>query len=103
MMDTMPLLPDFTGLLHATPTTDAPAIASVEDQVKNFLQSSPLPQFKPVETFLANLQNLKEQMEGSEWKSSPLPQFNETFLANLQNLKEQMEGSEWKGFESWMR
>uniref|UniRef100_A0A4W5KLM1 Thyroglobulin type-1 domain-containing protein n=1 Tax=Hucho hucho TaxID=62062 RepID=A0A4W5KLM1_9TELE len=32
-----------------------------------------------------------------------LPQFNETFLANLQSLKRQMEEAEWKGFETWTR
>ncbi|KAJ8337567.1 hypothetical protein SKAU_G00365330 [Synaphobranchus kaupii] len=35
-------------------------------------------------------------------KDFPLPQFNETFLTNLQGLKDQM-GSEWKAFESWMQ
>lgn len=32
-----------------------------------------------------------------------LPHFNETFLANLQSLKKQMNESEWKSLESWMR
>ncbi|KAJ8281591.1 hypothetical protein COCON_G00041100 [Conger conger] len=32
-----------------------------------------------------------------------LPQFNETFLANLQALKSQMQDSDWMGFESWVR
>ncbi|XP_064181544.1 CD74 molecule, major histocompatibility complex, class II invariant chain a [Anguilla rostrata] len=36
-------------------------------------------------------------------KTDQLPQFNETFMANLQALKDQSEESEWKEFESWMR
>uniref|UniRef100_A0AAZ3RGQ9 Uncharacterized protein n=1 Tax=Oncorhynchus tshawytscha TaxID=74940 RepID=A0AAZ3RGQ9_ONCTS len=32
-----------------------------------------------------------------------LPQFNETFLANLQSLKKQVEETEWEGFETWAR
>ncbi|XP_020500980.1 CD74 molecule, major histocompatibility complex, class II invariant chain a [Labrus bergylta] len=36
-------------------------------------------------------------------QDSPLPQFNETFLTNLHGLKKQMNESEWTSFESWMR
>ncbi|XP_024238411.1 H-2 class II histocompatibility antigen gamma chain isoform X1 [Oncorhynchus tshawytscha] len=74
----MPQLIDFTDedtKTEKTPMTklEATAIVSLEKQVKDLLQS---PQ---------------------------LPQFNETFLANLQSLKRQMEEAEWKGFETWAR
>uniref|UniRef100_A0A8C7P6Z4 MHC class II-associated invariant chain/CLIP MHC II-interacting domain-containing protein n=1 Tax=Oncorhynchus mykiss TaxID=8022 RepID=A0A8C7P6Z4_ONCMY len=74
----MPRLIDFTDedtKTEKTPMTklEATAIVSLEKQVKDLLQS---PQ---------------------------LPQFNETFLANLQSLKRQMEEAEWKGFETWAR
>ncbi|XP_037317818.1 CD74 molecule, major histocompatibility complex, class II invariant chain a [Pungitius pungitius] len=36
-------------------------------------------------------------------QDSQLPQFNETFLANLENLKQHINESEWTSFESWMR
>ncbi|XP_034453425.1 CD74 molecule, major histocompatibility complex, class II invariant chain a isoform X1 [Hippoglossus hippoglossus] len=36
-------------------------------------------------------------------EDSNLPQFNGTFGANLQSLKQHMNGSEWKGLESWLR
>ncbi|XP_068570758.1 CD74 molecule, major histocompatibility complex, class II invariant chain a isoform X2 [Cebidichthys violaceus] len=41
---------------------------------------------------------LKDLMQDSQ-----LPQFNETFLANLQSMKQHVNESEWKSFESWMR
>ncbi|XP_041710536.1 HLA class II histocompatibility antigen gamma chain [Coregonus clupeaformis] len=74
----MPRLIDFTeedAKTEKTPMTklEATAIVSLEKQVKDLLQN---PQ---------------------------LPQFNETFLANLQSLKRQMEEAEWKGFETWAR
>uniref|UniRef100_A0A673X764 H-2 class II histocompatibility antigen gamma chain-like n=1 Tax=Salmo trutta TaxID=8032 RepID=A0A673X764_SALTR len=71
----MPRLIDFTDEDEKTPMTklEATAIVSLEKQVKDLLQN---PQ---------------------------LPQFNETFLANLQSLKRQMEEAEWKGFEAWTR
>nr|XP_046181166.1 HLA class II histocompatibility antigen gamma chain-like [Oncorhynchus gorbuscha] len=68
---------DFTDEDVKTPMTNleatAVAIVSLEEQVKNLLQN---PQ---------------------------LPQFNETFLANLQSLKKQVEETEWEGFETWAR
>uniref|UniRef100_A0A2I4AU44 CD74 molecule, major histocompatibility complex, class II invariant chain a n=1 Tax=Austrofundulus limnaeus TaxID=52670 RepID=A0A2I4AU44_AUSLI len=36
-------------------------------------------------------------------KDFSVPQFNQTFLANMQSLKQRMNDSEWQGFESWMR
>ncbi|CAB1325240.1 unnamed protein product [Coregonus sp. 'balchen'] len=76
-MFNMPRMIDFTDEDTKTPMTKledtATAIVSLEEQVKDLLQN---PQ---------------------------LPQFNETFLANLQSLKDQMEETEWKGFETWAR
>ncbi|CDQ80699.1 unnamed protein product [Oncorhynchus mykiss] len=73
----MARLIDFTDEDVKTPMTNleatAVAIVSLEEQVKNLLQN---PQ---------------------------LPQFNETFLANLQSLKKQVEETEWEGFETWAR
>ncbi|XP_014067965.1 HLA class II histocompatibility antigen gamma chain [Salmo salar] len=73
----MARLIDFTDEDSKTPMTNleatAIAIVSLEDQVKDLLQN---PQ---------------------------LPQFNETFLANLQSLKQQVEETEWEGFETWVR
>ncbi|XP_028272488.1 CD74 molecule, major histocompatibility complex, class II invariant chain a [Parambassis ranga] len=74
-MNTLPLLKDFSDDENSkTPLTKLQntATVSVEKQVKDLLQD-------------ANL-----------------PQFNQTFLANLQNLKQQMEEGEWKKLESWM-
>nr|XP_040029439.1 CD74 molecule, major histocompatibility complex, class II invariant chain a [Gasterosteus aculeatus aculeatus] len=74
-MRSLPLLTDFTSIdddkkpltkLHDT-------VVSLETQVKNLMQGS------------------------------QLPQFNETFLANLQSLKQHVNESEWTSFESWMR
>uniref|UniRef100_A0A4W5LAR5 CD74 molecule, major histocompatibility complex, class II invariant chain a n=1 Tax=Hucho hucho TaxID=62062 RepID=A0A4W5LAR5_9TELE len=74
MLNTARLI-DFTDEDAKTPMTnlEATAIVSLEEQVKDLLQN-PL-----------------------------LPQFNETFLANLQSLKKQMEETEWEGFETWAR
>nr|AKA66318.1 MHC II invariant chain [Siniperca chuatsi] len=75
-MNSLPLLMDFTPNEDSkTPLTKLQdtAVVSVEKQLKDLMQDS------------------------------QLPQFNETFLANLQGLKQQMNESEWKSFESWMR
>ncbi|XP_039975962.1 CD74 molecule, major histocompatibility complex, class II invariant chain a isoform X2 [Xiphias gladius] len=75
-MNTLPLLTDFTDSQDSktskTPLTGS-AVVSVEKQLMDLLQDS------------------------------QLPQFNETFLVNLQSLKQQMNESEWKSLESWMR
>ncbi|XP_029297378.1 CD74 molecule, major histocompatibility complex, class II invariant chain a [Cottoperca gobio] len=76
-MNSLPLLMDFSNL--DIKTTKKPltvlqdTVASVETQLKDLMQDS------------------------------KLPQFNETFLDNLQNLRQHMNESEWKSFESWMR
>uniref|UniRef100_A0AAX7SK46 Thyroglobulin type-1 domain-containing protein n=1 Tax=Astatotilapia calliptera TaxID=8154 RepID=A0AAX7SK46_ASTCA len=76
-MNSLPLLMDFTedSTAPKTPLTKLQntAIVSVEKQLMDLMQDS------------------------------ELPQFNETFLANLQTLKQQMNDSEWKSFETWMR
>lgn len=36
-------------------------------------------------------------------KDQQLPQMNQSFLANLQTLKDQVPDSDWKSFESWLR
>ncbi|XP_056139017.1 CD74 molecule, major histocompatibility complex, class II invariant chain a [Lampris incognitus] len=76
-MHSMPLLTvlaEDDGKPAKTPMTkvEDTAIVSVEKQVKDLLQNS------------------------------QLPQFNETFLANMESLRQQMEESEWQSFESWM-
>ncbi|XP_069576099.1 CD74 molecule, major histocompatibility complex, class II invariant chain a [Brachyistius frenatus] len=78
-MNSMPLLTDFTSdqdsVKTKTPLTklQKTAVVSVEKQLMDLMQDS------------------------------KLPLFNETFLANLQSLKQQINESEWKSFESWMR
>ncbi|XP_029367806.1 CD74 molecule, major histocompatibility complex, class II invariant chain a [Echeneis naucrates] len=77
-MNTLPLLTEFTddeGPKRKTPLIKLQdtAIVSVEQQLKNLLLDS------------------------------QLPQFNETFQANLESLKHQMNESEWKSLETWMR
>ncbi|XP_045886525.1 CD74 molecule, major histocompatibility complex, class II invariant chain a [Micropterus dolomieu] len=75
-MNSLPLLMDFTSDEDSkTPLTklQETAVVSVEKQLKDLMQDT------------------------------QLPQFNETFLTNLQGLKQQMNESEWKSFESWMR
>uniref|UniRef100_A0A669ECG3 CD74 molecule, major histocompatibility complex, class II invariant chain a n=1 Tax=Oreochromis niloticus TaxID=8128 RepID=A0A669ECG3_ORENI len=76
-MNSLPLLMDFTedSTAPKTPLTKLQdtAIVSVEKQLMDLMQDS------------------------------ELPQFNETFLANLQTLKQHMNDSEWKSFETWMR
>lgn len=66
----MARLIDFTDEDVKTPMTNleatAVAIVSLEEQVKNLLQNPQLPQFN--ETFLANLQSLKKQVEETEWE-----------------------------------
>ncbi|XP_033829809.1 H-2 class II histocompatibility antigen gamma chain-like [Periophthalmus magnuspinnatus] len=36
-------------------------------------------------------------------KDHELPEMNESFLANLQTLKQRVSETDWKSFESWMR
>ncbi|KAK2904092.1 hypothetical protein Q8A73_010749 [Channa argus] len=75
-MNSLPLLADFTSDEDTkTPLTKLQdtAVVSVEKQ----------------------LMDLMEDFQA--------PQLNETFLANLQNLKQHMNESEWKSFETWMR
>ncbi|XP_041846419.1 CD74 molecule, major histocompatibility complex, class II invariant chain a [Melanotaenia boesemani] len=76
-MNTLPLLRDFTDddSSSKTPLTKLQdiAVVSVEKQLMDLMQDV------------------------------SLPQFNETFLANLQSLKQQINESEWKSFEAWMR
>lgn len=74
-MSSLPLLSDFSDEDTKTPMSKLQdTVVSVEKQVKDLLQ-----------------------------QDSQLPQFNETFLANLQGLKQHMNQSEWESFESWMR
>lgn len=72
-MNSLPLMMDFTS--EETPLTklEDTAVVSVEKQLMDLMQDA------------------------------QLPQFNETFLANLQTLKQQINETEWKSFESWMR
>lgn len=74
-MNSLPLMTDFTSTEDSktskTPVTDT--VVNVEKQVQELMQDS------------------------------QLPQFNETFLANLQSLKSQMNETEWQSLESWMR
>ncbi|KAK2849208.1 hypothetical protein Q5P01_009042 [Channa striata] len=78
-MNSLPLLADFT---------------SDEDS-----KSSKTPLTKLQNTAVVSVEKqLMDLMEDFE-----VPHFNETFLANLQNLKQQMNDTEWKTFESWMR
>lgn len=74
-MSSLPLMSDFSDEDSKKPMSKLQDTAvSVEKQVKDLLQ-----------------------------QDSQLPQFNETFLANLQGLKQHMNQSEWESFESWMR
>ncbi|XP_076595334.1 CD74 molecule, major histocompatibility complex, class II invariant chain a isoform X2 [Chaetodon auriga] len=75
-MSSLPLLKDFT--------TD---------------EDSKTPMAKLQDTVVSVEKQVKELMQ----QDSQLPQFNETFLANLQSLKHQMNDTEWQSFESWMR
>ncbi|XP_061582009.1 CD74 molecule, major histocompatibility complex, class II invariant chain a, partial [Cololabis saira] len=77
-MNSLPLMMDFTDdddKTSKTPLTKLQdtAVVSVEKQLRDLMQDV------------------------------SLPQFNETFLANLQSLKQQINETEWKTFESWMR
>ncbi|XP_030252735.1 CD74 molecule, major histocompatibility complex, class II invariant chain a [Sparus aurata] len=77
-MNSLPLMmdyiPDEDSKSSKTPMTKLQdAVVSVEKQVKDLIQDS------------------------------QLPQFNETFLANLQSLKQHMNETEWQSFETWMR
>ncbi|XP_051275559.1 CD74 molecule, major histocompatibility complex, class II invariant chain a [Dicentrarchus labrax] len=76
-MSSLPMLMDFTdedSKATKTPLTKLQdTVVSVEKQVKDLIQDS------------------------------QLPQFNETFMANLQSLKQHINESEWQSFESWMR
>ncbi|XP_075889099.1 HLA class II histocompatibility antigen gamma chain-like isoform X2 [Nelusetta ayraudi] len=46
--------------------------------------------------------SMEEQVKGFI-QDFDLPSFNETFLANLEGLKKNIQEEEWKSFESWMR
>ncbi|KAF1384627.1 hypothetical protein PFLUV_G00122170 [Perca fluviatilis] len=61
-------------------------------------QDTTTPLTKLQDTLVSVETQLKDLMQDSQ-----LPQFNETFLANLQSLKQHVNESEWKSFESWMR
>ncbi|XP_037531553.1 CD74 molecule, major histocompatibility complex, class II invariant chain a [Nematolebias whitei] len=77
-MSSLPLLTEFTEVDTEKPETPLTniqdvAVVSVEKQLMDLM------------------------------KDFSLPRFNETFLTNLQKLKQQVNDSEWKSFESWMR
>ncbi|XP_029021581.1 CD74 molecule, major histocompatibility complex, class II invariant chain a [Betta splendens] len=77
-MNSLPLLADFT---------------SDEDPKKK------APSTKPKDTAVVSVEKqLRDLMQNFQ-----LPHFNETFLSNLQSLKQQINESEWKNFETWMR
>ncbi|XP_049441615.1 CD74 molecule, major histocompatibility complex, class II invariant chain a [Epinephelus fuscoguttatus] len=78
-MNSLPLLMDFDADANTKPkktplTKLKEAVVSVEAQLKELLQ-----------------------------EDSQLPEFNETFLANLQGMKQHVNETDWKSFESWMR
>ncbi|XP_059201495.1 CD74 molecule, major histocompatibility complex, class II invariant chain a isoform X2 [Centropristis striata] len=77
-MDSLPLMMDYTA--------DAGA------------KKSKTPMTKLQDTVITVEKQLKDLMQDSE-----LPQFNQTFLDNLQSLKQHMNESEWKSFDTWMR
>uniref|UniRef100_A0A3Q3L9S2 CD74 molecule, major histocompatibility complex, class II invariant chain a n=1 Tax=Mastacembelus armatus TaxID=205130 RepID=A0A3Q3L9S2_9TELE len=78
-MNSLPLLMDFTSdedsKSSKTPLTKLQdnAVVSVEGQLKDLM------------------------------KEFQLPEFNETFSANVQRLKQQLNDTEWISFETWMR
>ncbi|XP_047441670.1 CD74 molecule, major histocompatibility complex, class II invariant chain a [Mugil cephalus] len=72
-MKTLPLLMDFNPDEDSKKPTEETAVVSVEKQLMELMQDS------------------------------SMPHFNETFLDNLQSLKQQINESDWKKFESWMR
>ncbi|KAM6923981.1 CD74 molecule, major histocompatibility complex, class II invariant chain a [Xenentodon cancila] len=73
-MNSLPLLNDFSEDAK-TPLTKLQdtAVVSVEKQLRDLMQDV------------------------------SLPHFNESFLGNLEGLKQQINETEWKTFESWMR
>lgn len=75
---TLPLMSTFTQIESGTTNSPDTRVqetveASVEEQLRDFLED-----FQQ-------------------------PHFNETFLGNLQRLKQDMNESQWKSFEAWMR
>nr|XP_020478241.1 HLA class II histocompatibility antigen gamma chain [Monopterus albus] len=78
-MNSLPMLMDYTSNEDPketkTPLTKLQdtAVVSVEDQLKELIQDA------------------------------QLPEFNETFMDNMQRLKQLTNDSEWKSFETWMR
>ncbi|KAI1898461.1 hypothetical protein AGOR_G00072590 [Albula goreensis] len=74
------------------PLYNMPMLMDLSDDKKK------TPMQKLEDTVTANVEKqVKDLLQGTE-----LPTFNDTFSANLQALKKQMDESEWKVFESWM-
>lgn len=71
----------------------------VMDYTEDDSKSSKTPMVKLQDTAIVSLEKQVMDM----MKDVSLPQFNETFLANLNSLKQQINQSEWKSFETWMR
>ncbi|XP_024139988.1 CD74 molecule, major histocompatibility complex, class II invariant chain a [Oryzias melastigma] len=67
--------------------------------VSDFSEDAKTPLIKLQDTAVVSVE--KQLMDLMQDVS--LPKFNETFLANLQTLRQQINESEWQTFESWMR
>ncbi|KAL0974032.1 hypothetical protein UPYG_G00214510 [Umbra pygmaea] len=80
------------------PLLNMPRLVDFSEEEKS-PKETPLTKLENTAVVIESLEKqVQDLLENSE-----LPQFNETFLANLQSLKKQMEGSDWKDFETWAR
>lgn len=62
---------------------------------------SPIPETEPKVQQSNPHPGVEEELQ--DFMDFELPHFNHSFLANLQALKEQTNGTSWKSFESWLR
>uniref|UniRef100_A0A3P8YJ07 Thyroglobulin type-1 domain-containing protein n=1 Tax=Esox lucius TaxID=8010 RepID=A0A3P8YJ07_ESOLU len=81
------------------PMLNMPRLIDFSEEDSQTTKNSPMTK---LENTAVAIQSLEKQVKDL-LQNPELPQFNETFLANLQGLKKQMESNEWKDFETWTR
>ncbi|XP_072295559.1 H-2 class II histocompatibility antigen gamma chain-like [Eucyclogobius newberryi] len=83
----------------AMPIRSLPLLDSFDDEES---PSPATPKASPKVQLNKTPPSVKEQLQ-EFMKDFELPHFNKSFLANLQDLKQQINETTWNSFESWLR
>ncbi|KAJ8015316.1 hypothetical protein DPEC_G00024860 [Dallia pectoralis] len=81
------------------PMLNMPHLLAYSEEDSKTTKNTPI---MKLENTAVAIQSLEMQVKDL-LQNPDLPEFNKTFLANLQGLKDQMEGSAWTDFETWTR